>query len=307
LSFETCPWERVLWSGRPIRPVARLAGEQYVLTDFRLVRSRGRTVDELVLHDIGEVRRADSRLDRLLGSSTLVVRARGRDPRTIVLAGIRRGTEISALIELLSGDPGSRIDSEAALAALAWTPRLHPSVYRAAVTALLVLIALMAAVVIGPSGKAAPVIYAADDPIVPSGAKRERQAIVRYMEQEVMPWARATLGPLKGGPDRIACETCHGAEAGARDWQMPGVAALPESDVTQRGWEVYGSMNSELRNAIYGYLAESDKQARAAYMREIVMPGMAGLLRRPPYDFTKSYDYNRSRHALGCYHCHRVK
>jgi hypothetical protein len=62
-----------------------------------------------------------------------------------------------------------------------------------------------------------------------------------------------------------------------------------------------------MRNAIYGYLAESNKQARAAYMREVVMPGMADLLHRPAYDFTKAYDYNRSHHALGCYHCHRVK
>jgi hypothetical protein len=105
----------------------------------------------------------------------------------------------------------------------------------------------------------------------------------------------------------VTCETCHGQNAAARDWQMPGVAALPQSDVTQQGWEIYGGMDTQMRNAIYGYLAESDKQARAAYMREVVMPGMAGLLRRPPYDFTKAYDYNRSHHAFGCYHCHRVK
>jgi hypothetical protein len=34
---------------------------------------------------------------------------------------------------------------------------------------------------------------------------------------------------------------------------------------------------------------------------------MAALLRRPAYDFTKPYAYNRARDALGCYHCHRVK
>jgi len=62
-----------------------------------------------------------------------------------------------------------------------------------------------------------------------------------------------------------------------------------------------------MRNAIYGYIAESEKQARATYMREFVMPGMARLLARPAYDFTQTYDYNRSRHAFGCYHCHRVK
>jgi hypothetical protein len=61
-----------------------------------------------------------------------------------------------------------------------------------------------------------------------------------------------------------------------------------------------------MRNAIYGYLAESGKQAKAAYMREVVLPGMAGLLHRPPYDFTRPYEYNRSRLAFGCYHCHLV-
>ena len=63
----------------------------------------------------------------------------------------------------------------------------------------------------------------------------------------------------------------------------------------------------QMRNAIYGYIAESDKQTKATYMREIVMPGMAQLLHRPAYDFTRPYEYNRSRGAFGCYHCHRVK
>ena len=66
-------------------------------------------------------------------------------------------------------------------------------------------------------------------------------------------------------------------------------------------------MDAQMRNAIYGYVAESDKQAKAAYMREFVMPGMAQLLHRPAYDFTRPYAFNRSRQAFGCYHCHRVK
>jgi hypothetical protein len=65
-------------------------------------------------------------------------------------------------------------------------------------------------------------------------------------------------------------------------------------------------MDAQMRNAIYGYLAESEKQTKAAYMREIVMPGMARHLHRPAYDFTQPYEYNRSRLAFGCYHCHRV-
>jgi len=89
---------------------------------------------------------------------------------------------------------------------------------------------------------------------------------------------------------------------------MPAIAALPEPEVRDRGWERYSTaMDAQMRNAIYGYIAESDKQARAAYMREFVMPGMARLLERPAYDFTKTYEFNRSRHAFGCYHCHRVK
>jgi hypothetical protein len=128
------------------------------------------------------------------------------------------------------------------------------------------------------------------------------------MERDVMPWARAALGRIKGGPDRITCETCHGRDAAARGWRMPAVSALPLPDVKERGWEIYGgSMDSQMRNAIYGYVAESEKQAKAAYMREVVVPGMARLLHRPAYDFTKTYDYNRAHDAIGCYHCHRVK
>ena len=66
-------------------------------------------------------------------------------------------------------------------------------------------------------------------------------------------------------------------------------------------------MDAQMRNAIYGYVADSGKLAKAAYMREVVVPGMAALLHRPAYDFTRSYEFNRSRNALGCYHCHRVR
>jgi hypothetical protein len=128
------------------------------------------------------------------------------------------------------------------------------------------------------------------------------------MNTDVMPWARAALGPIKGGAERVTCETCHGANAEAREWRMPGVAALPLPDVKDEGWERYSAaMDEQMRNAIYGYTAESEKQHRAAYMREVIVPGMARLLHRPAYDFTRTYEYNRSRFAFGCYHCHRVK
>jgi hypothetical protein len=169
------------------------------------------------------------------------------------------------------------------------------------------LIALLA-VAIGLRGTTAAIIFAPDDAIAPGGNKRSEAEIIRFMESDVMPWARKTLGRLKGGPDRITCETCHGAQAATRGWEMPAVATLPLPDVRDRGWETYStSMDTQMRNAIYGYVAESDNQAKAAYMREVVMPGMARLLHRPAYDFTQSYQYNRTQQALGCYHCHRVQ
>ena len=89
---------------------------------------------------------------------------------------------------------------------------------------------------------------------------------------------------------------------------MPGVAALPEPDVRTSGREDHGTrFDAQMRNAIYGYLAQPEKQTKATYMREVVMPGMATLLRRQPYDFTRSYAFNRQRAAFGCYHCHRVE
>jgi len=115
------------------------------------------------------------------------------------------------------------------------------------------------------------------------------------------------LGPIVGHPDKVTCFTCHGRDAEAREWRMPAVRALPEPDLRLAGMERYASLvDSQLRNAVYGYLAEDSKQQRAAYMRGVVMPEMARLLHRPPYDFTKTYDYNRARVAFGCYHCHMV-
>jgi hypothetical protein len=169
-------------------------------------------------------------------------------------------------------------------------------------------VAALFAVTTGVQSSSPTVAYPADDAIWPNGVKRDRDAIVRYMETVVMPWARVALAPLKGGADQITCGTCHGSDPADRAWQMPAVAALPEPLVRRLGWETYSSgMDAQLRNAIYGYLAEADNQAPAAYMRQVVLPGMARLLHRPMYDFTRSYEYNRRRAAFGCYHCHRVK
>ena len=301
------PWERLLWSGRPAWSF--VTRERYVLTDFRLVRQAGGHLDDLVLHDIRDVACRQSRVDSLLGTSTLTVRPRDVRRAPIVLRGVRRGPELAALLELVAGEPPASLDTPAAQAALAWNPQPAVVNLGEATSAVAVVLIAVFAVVAGLHGTGVPTLsYAADDAIYPGGHKRDRAEIVRYMREEIMPWARTALAPLVGGPDLVTCETCHGRKPAAREWRMPAVAVLPQPDLREKGWEQYGGrMDAQMRNAIYGYLAEPEKQSKAAYMREIVMPGMARLLHRPAYDFTQSYAFNRSSLAFGCYHCHLVQ
>jgi len=301
------PWERLLWSRRPWHVRARLRGERYYLTEFRVLRLTRDAVSEVALDDISDIQRTESRVEQLAGTSTIAVYARNcREP--LLLRSVRRGPQLAALLDLLAGDPQAPRDAAAVRAALAWEPRQVSFDLRGALGGFVAVLAAIFAVAIGLHGKSVTATLADDDAIAPNGAKRNQADIIRFMETDVMPWARATLGRLKGGPDRISCVTCHGSRAAAGLWTMPGVSALPLPDVRARGWEIYTStMDAQMRNAIYGYLAESDNQTKAAYMREVVVPGMARLLHRPAYDFTRSYEYNRSRGALGCYHCHRVQ
>jgi hypothetical protein len=302
------PWERLLWSSRPWRLSRWIAGEQYLLTDFRLLRATRRGVEEMALDDVGDIQRTESAADRVLGTSTIVVHPRRRGAPPLVLAAVRRGAQLAALLELLAGDPRAPREPDAVRSALAWEPRKPGFTLRGAIAGVVAIVTALFAVAIGLHGKTAAITYRPDDAIVPGGAKRSRAEIVQFMESEVLPWAREVLGRLKGGPDRVTCETCHGEDGSSRGWQMPAVAALPQPELRDRGWETYTTgMDAQMRNAIYGYVAESDNQAKAAYMREIVVPGMARLLRRPAYDFTRPYEYNRTQHALGCYHCHKVQ
>jgi hypothetical protein len=296
------PWERLLWRGRSLLPY----GGRYALTDFRLVRVD--RAEEIAIHDIGEVHRRQSLIDRSAGLSTLVVAHRSARRAPFLVRHIRRGPQLAALLELLSGDPNTSLDPDAVQAALAWEPRASRTTAAEALAVLAVILVGISAVLAALHGKASAISYAVDDAIYPNGVKRSRAAVVEFMERQVMPWAREALAPIKGGPDRIVCETCHGNRPEAREWRMPAVAALPKPDLVERGWETYSTaMDAQMRNAIYGYLAASDNQAKAAYMREVVMPGMARLLHRPAYDFTKTYDFNRTRNAFGCYHCHMVR
>jgi len=305
------PWERLLWRGRP-SAIARLPphgrGVAYVLTDFRLVRLDGPRSREVALHDIVDVHRTVSPLDRLACTSTLVVHARGAAQPPLVLHGVARGAQLAALLEILAGGPGHGLDADAAEAALAWSPPAVDGRRRTALVGALSAAVVAAGVVLTLRGHPIAVVPGADDPIAPNGVKRRPEAIARFMQDEVMPWARVTLGPVVGGADRVTCQTCHGKDAAAHAWRMPAVSALPAPALRYEGWETWSAaMDPQMRNAIYGYLAESDNQARAGYMRDVVLPGMARLLRRPPYDFTLPYKFNRERDAFGCYHCHRIQ
>ena len=287
------PLERRLWTGR-----------RYFLTDFRIAAPPR----DLALDDVGDVHRTQTPFQRVAGLSTIDVRS--KDPRRagLVLRHVRRGAQLAALIELLAADTHARANIESARATMTWEPRVSTPGTREGLTGIAVVIVSLIAVVVGLHGRTPAIAYSPDDAIYPHGQKRSHADIVRFMETDVMPWARPALAPIVGSADGVTCETCHGLDPDSSAWQMPAVAALPRPVVRVAGWENYGGpMDAQMRNAIYGYSAESDKTSRAAYMREVVMPGMARLLHRPAYDFTRPYEYNRERFAFGCYHCHKVK
>jgi hypothetical protein len=306
------PWERLLWSARPtpLLPRLHLHGERYVLTDMRVVRISRTGVDELATSDIGEVHRTQTPLERVLGVSTLHIQHR-ETSQTLVIRGVRRASQLAALVDLLATDPRVRANVGAALSVMTWEPTIRTPGARASLTGIAAAVstsAILFGIVTALHGTTAPIRYPADDAIYPNGQKRNQNEIVRFMEKRVMPWARQALAPIVGAPDLVTCNTCHGADAGDAGWRMPAVAALPRPAVRVAGWENYGGpMDAQMRNAIYGYGAESDRASRAAYMREVVMPGMARLLGRPAYDFTQPYAFNRSHFTFGCYHCHKVK
>lgn len=337
---ETFPlqWERIVWSARPAFPraVARWRTE-YILTDFRIVvRRSGRTVDEIAVDDIARIELRQGRLQRLMGTSSVIVHwHRSPDRSPLKLADIRQGPQLSLVLQLLAADRANfnldddRLDDDRRNDDLAHDDFISDNFFNAefvqralspdspsllrprhalfAISTLVFSIAL-AVVTLARHDTLAPVSYAPDDPIAPNGQRRSRADITAFMVSEVMPFARRTFGPLKGGAAQVTCYTCHGRDAEKRDWKMPAVRALPEPELRLAGLErATGSIDPQVRNAIYGYLAHEGKQQVAGYMRGVVVPGMAALLHRPAYDFTKTYNYNRSRAALGCYHCHLVE
>ncbi len=293
-------WERRLCAGR-----------RYLLTDLRITSTAHGVTRELALDDVGDVHRSQTAMQRVFGLSTIEVRPRDARRSSVVLRHVRRGAQLAALVELLATDPAARVHADAAATAqatMAWEPRVRLRGKREALTGIAAIVLSIIAVLAGLHGRTAAIAYPKDDAIYPRGVKRDHADIVRFMQTEVMPWARQALAPIAGSPGNVTCGTCHGAQPGADAWRMPAVSQLPRPVVRTAGWENYGGpMDAQMRNAIYGYSAEPAKVSRAAYMREIVMPGMARLLHRPAYDFTRTYEYNRERFAFGCYHCHKVK
>ena len=247
----------------------------------------------------------------LRGTSTVRVSSR-RSRAPLELANIRHGPQLALILQLrateLFGDEWRALDPEFFQSALgpgaASILRPHQGLVLAAVDAR----ARVRGVGLTRVSSLPPVLYEADDPVAPHGSRRSSSEIAAFMERDVMPFARRALGPLVGGEDNVTCATCHGNDAEQRHWQMPGVRALPEPELRLAGLERARLwLDPQMRNAVYGYLAEEDKQSIATYMRQVVMPGMARLMHRPAYDFAKSYGYNRSRAAVGCYHCHLVE
>ena len=154
---------------------------------------------------------------------------------------------------------------------------------------------------------AGAVAYPPDDAISPGGLKRSDREIVAFMESVVMPWARVALGRIKGGAENVTCETCHGDDARERAWQMPAVAALPEphfdsSDGSSmaRPWTRRCAMRS---TDIWPN--RTTRRARPTCARSSCPAWPGCSIARPT--ISRSYEYNRTRAAFGCYHCHRVQ
>jgi hypothetical protein len=294
------PFETVRWHTR-----------RFALSDFRFVAlRRGRVINEIAVHDIADVEVAPSVLEHVTRVGTLVVRTTRGGERDLRVAGIPSARRQALKLKLLIADargipPGDEV-ARLPISSLWTTSRsLRVPLLMLGPSALLL---TLVAIGIGLSGHSVPISYPDDDPIRPRGVRRSEEAIVEFMEREVMPWAVQALAPVVG-KGRVTCETCHGTEAStgantARSWAMPAVRALPEPSV--RAMAEAAGDDATVRNALHGYLAEGDNQAVAAYMRGAIVPGMAQLLRRPAYDFAQTYEYNRSRAAFGCYHCHRV-
>ena len=296
MSSFPLPWERVQW--RTLR---------FAVTDFRVVVfGRGRVTAEIALHDVASIRVHEDRIAKISSIGDLIIESACPGREALRLRRVWRARRVAMRLTLLIADlRGIPPDEDVANLPLPslWRVGSSPRFQALLVAPSFVLLTLVA-IVIGLSGHEVRVAYGPDDPIRPNGQPRSHQEIAAFMEAEVLPWARVALEPVVGR-GQVTCETCHGPDPEERHWKMPAVRALPEPAV--RGMADAAGSDSQMRNALHGYLAEEDNQAVAGHMRGVVVPGMALLLRRPAYDFAQSYEFNRARAAVGCYHCHQVE
>jgi mono/diheme cytochrome c family protein len=289
------PFEQIRWRSA-----------RFALTDFRFVALQGgRATRDIAIHDIETIDVDPSIVERLTGIGTLVARSAAADDGEIRIPRVRAARREALRLSLLVAETrGLPPPDDVARLPLSLFWRMPASLPLQVIAAGPVVVVLTLLVIgIGLSGHTVPIAYPPDDAIRPAGVRRPTAEILAFMERDVMPWARDALAPVVGR-NRVSCATCHGDGAEARGWAMPGVRALPEPAVRAMA-EAAGS-DAQVRNALHGYLAEGDNQGVAAYMRGVIVPGMARLLRRPAYDFAQTYEYNRARAAFGCYHCHRV-
>ncbi|HEY7475150.1 MAG TPA: hypothetical protein VH679_09085 [Vicinamibacterales bacterium] len=306
-AFTPMTWERVLWSARPW---PRRGGAVYVLTDLRFVAREGNEEESFPIDEIVELDEClPTVFERVSQRRSVMLMRRADVGPPLLLAHLSR-RQILALVQQLVGRQEIELTIDPALVEEAVRSAAPVPVKPiAAAVAAAFAVAIVAAQI---KGAEPPITYPDHDAIYPRGVKRDTATIVRFMERDVMSWARQALGPVVGGADRVTCATCHGADGEARRWAMPGVSELPYPKVRAGSFgapELYAwlSPDPQLRNAVYADLAQDDRQATAAYMRQVVMPGMARLLGRPAYDFASSYGANRAQFAFGCYHCHRVR
>lgn len=288
------PFEQIRWRSR-----------RCAVSDFRVVSlKQAEVTGEIALHDIASIVVEPSIFERLTSIGTIHVSSARPGDRGLRLPRMARARQTALRLNLLVADlRGMPPDDNIAGLPFPSIWRVPPAIrLHTILAAPAVLLLTLVVIVIGLSGHEVRVAFGPDDPVRPNGVKRGRAEINAFMEHEVMPWAEAALGPVVGA-GRVRCQTCHGNDADERDWRMPAVRALPEPAVRA----LARGSDSDMRNALHGYLAEEDNQAVAAHMRAVVTPGMAGLLRRPSYDFAQTYEFNRERAAFGCYHCHMVE
>ena len=59
--------------------------------------------DELAIQDIADVQHREAWIDRILGTSTVVVHSRNHRRAPLVLPHVRRGAQLAALLDLIVG------------------------------------------------------------------------------------------------------------------------------------------------------------------------------------------------------------